>query len=105
MVARFVALCRDNNIQLTVATTPMRADAASLYDPADLRNVVTRLGEIVPMWDFTAPHWLAADIAYWDDPSHFTPAVAAMMLERMFGSNAPRDFGIMRGATLGQSSE
>jgi len=52
MVARFVALCRDNNIQLTVATTPMRADAASLHDPADLRNVVQRLSEIVPIWGF-----------------------------------------------------
>jgi hypothetical protein len=105
LVARFAALCRDNGIQLTVATTPMRADAASLYDPADLRNVVARLSEIVPIWDFAAPQWLAADIAYWDDPSHFKPAVAAMMLERMFGSNAPRDFGIMRGATLRKSSE
>ena len=28
MVARFAALCRDNGIELTVATTPMRADAA-----------------------------------------------------------------------------
>jgi hypothetical protein len=105
LVARFAALCRDNGIQLTVATTPMRADAASLYDPADLRNVVARLSEIVPLWDFAAPLRLAADIAYWDDPSHFKPAVAEMMLERMFGSNAPRDFGIMRGATLRKSSE
>jgi hypothetical protein len=43
---------------------------------------------------------LAADIAYWDDPSHFKPIVAGMMLERMFGSNAPRDFGKLRGANL-----
>jgi len=105
LVARFVALCRDNGIQLTVATTPMRADAASLHDPADLRNVVQRLSEIVPIWDFAAPLRLSADIAYWDDPSHFKPAVAAMMLERMFGPNAPRDFGIMRGATLRKSGE
>jgi hypothetical protein len=96
LVARFVALCRDNGIQLTVATTPMRADAASLYNPADLRNVMARLSEIVPLWDFAAPQWLAADIAYWDDPSHFKPAVAAMMLERMFGSNPAEDFGILR---------
>jgi hypothetical protein len=105
MVARFVALCRDNGIRLTVATTPMRADAASLHDPADLRNVVARLSEIAPIWDFAAPLRLAGDIAYWDDPSHFKPAIAAMMLERMFGSNAPGDFGIMRGATLRKSGE
>ena len=105
MVARFVALCRANGIQLTVATTPMRADAASLHDPADLRDVVERLSEIVPIWDFAAPPWLATDIAYWDDPSHFKPTVAEMMLERMFGSNTPGDFGIMRGATLRKSGE
>ena len=100
LVARFAALCRDNGVRLTVATTPMRADAASLYDPADLRDVVERLSRIVPVWDFAAPQWLAADIAFWDDPSHFKPIVGGMMLERMFGSNAPHDFGNLRGANL-----
>lgn len=98
IVARFAALCRANGIQLTVATTPMRADAASLYDLADLRDVVERLSQIVPVWDFAAPHWLAADIAYWDDRSHFKPIVGEMMLNRMYGSNAPPDFGTLRGA-------
>jgi hypothetical protein len=98
LVARFVALCQTHGIALTVATTPMRADAASLHDPDDLRDVVRRLSEIVPIWDFAAPRWLAADIGYWDDPSHFTPAVAALMLERMYGPNPPADFGILRQA-------
>jgi hypothetical protein len=93
MVARFAALCRTNGIQLTVATTPMRADAASLYDPVDLRDVVERLSRIVPIWDFAAPPWLATDIAYWDDFSHFKPIVGEMMLERMSGANIPSDFG------------
>ena len=96
LVARFVALCRANGVHLTVATTPMRVDAAFLYDPADLRDVVERLSRIVPVWDFTAPAWLATDIAYWDDRSHFKPSVSQMMLERMFGSNGPQDFGVLR---------
>ena len=96
MVARFVALCQTNGIALTVATTPMRADAASLQNPDDLRHVVRRLSEIVPIWDFGAPPRVANNIAYWDDPSHFKPAVAAMMLERMFGPNPPQDFGVLR---------
>ena len=74
----------------------MRADAALLHDPDDLRHVVRRLSEIVPIWDFGAPPRVAANIAYWDDPSHFNPAVAAMMLERMFGPNPPEDFGVLR---------
>ena len=44
-----------DGVALTVATTPMRVDAALLHDPADLRNVVQRLSRTVPMWDFTAP--------------------------------------------------
>jgi hypothetical protein len=96
LVARFVALCQANGITLTVATTPMRADAASLQDPDDLRQIVRRLSDIVPIWDFSAPPRIANNIAYWDDPSHFTPAVAAMMLERMFGPNPPADFGVLR---------
>jgi hypothetical protein len=96
MVFRFVALCRANDVELTVATTPMRADAASLQDPADQRAVVQRLSEITPIWDFAAPQRLAADVAYWDDPSHFKPALAEMMLEGMFGPNPPADFGILR---------
>jgi hypothetical protein len=98
LVARFVSLCRDNDIQLTVATTPMRADAASLHDPADLSHVVRRLSEVTPIWDFGVPPRIATNIAYWDDPSHFKPAVAEMMLERMFGPNPPEDFGVLRQA-------
>ncbi|MGB9366653.1 MAG: hypothetical protein WCE79_11645 [Xanthobacteraceae bacterium] len=98
MVSRFAELCRTNGIALTVATTPMRADAVSLHDPEDLRHVVRRLSEIVPIWDFGAPPRVAANIAYWDDPSHFKPTVAAMMLERMFGPNPPEDFGVLRQA-------
>src|SRR5207249_5541648 len=85
LVARFVALCRANAVELTVATTPMRADRSFLYDPADLRDVVERLSRIVPLWDFTSPAWLAADIRYWDDSSHFKPIVAEMMLDRISG--------------------
>jgi len=96
LVSRFAALCAANGIALTVATTPMRADAASLYDPADLRQVVQRLSAVAPVWEFAAPLRLAANIAYWDDPSHFKPAVAEMMLERIFGTNPPEDFGILR---------
>lgn len=104
-LARFVALCRDNGINLTVATSPMRADAASRYDPADLGNVVERLSRVMPIWDFSAPPRIAADAGYWDDPSHFKPTVAAMMLERMFGARAPADFGVLRGAKTASTTE
>jgi hypothetical protein len=97
LVARFAALCRDNGVKLMVATNPMRGDAASLYEPADLRDVVERVSRIVPVWDFSAPAWLAFDPTYWEDSSHFKPTVAAMMLERMSGAATPADFGVLRG--------
>jgi len=99
MVTRFAALCRTNGVSLTVATTPLRADAAFLHDPDELRSVTRRLSEIVPVWDFDAPPRIANNIAHWDDPSHFKPAVAAMMLERMFGPIPPEDFGVLRRAS------
>lgn len=105
LVARFVALCRGSGVKLTVATSPMRGDAATLYDPADLRDVVEGLSRILPIWDFSAPVWLAMDIAYWEDWSHFKPTVAAMMLERMSGASAPADFGVLRGAKTASTAE
>ena len=82
------------------ATTPMRADASSLCHPEDLRDVVERLSRVVPVWDFTAPDWLARNPDFWDDPSHFKPTVGLMMLERMFGNPAaaPAGFGVLQGA-------
>jgi hypothetical protein len=98
MVARFAALCRRNGIKLTVATTPFRGDRATLYDPADLREVVERLSRVVPVWDFSPPAWLAWNPDYWDDSSHFKQSVGTMMLERMFAPSpaTPRDFGMLR---------
>ena len=71
MVARFAALCRDNGIELTVATTPMRADAASLLRSgrsARRRGAAERgradLG-------FHRAAWLAADIALLGRPIAF----------------------------------
>jgi hypothetical protein len=96
LVLKFIALCRTNNIALTIATTPMRADASLRYDPDDLRNVVRKLSEIAPIWDFGAPPRLAADLALWDDPSHFKSEIAAMMLARIFGPDPPQDFGVLR---------
>lgn len=106
MVARFAALCRDHGIALTVATTPMRGDAMTLYNRADLRDVVERLSRVVPVWDFSAPDWLAWNADYWDDSSHFKPVVGAMMLERMFAPSpaAPGDFGVLRNASRAVTS-
>ena len=101
LVARFAALCRQNGVKLTVATTPLRGDRALLYDPADLRDVVERLSRIVPVWDFSPPNTIAWKLDYWDDFSHFKSVVGSLMLDRMFGpaDAVPADFGTLRDAT------
>jgi hypothetical protein len=99
LVRQFAALCRGHGVALTVATTPMRADARSLYEPEDLRGVVERLSRVVPLWDFTEGDRIATNPDYWDDFSHFNGSVAGMMLVRMYGGppSSVGDFGVLRG--------
>jgi hypothetical protein len=99
LVRQFAALCRVHGIALTVATAPMRADARSLYEPEDLRDVVERLSQVVPLWDFTEGDRIATNPDFWDDFSHFNGSVARMMLARIYGGppSSPGDFGVLRG--------
>jgi len=97
MLARFAALCRQHDVQLTVVTSPLNRLNARDYDPAELAGVVARISRVVPLWDFGMPDWLSERGELWTDPSHFTPEVARMMLERIFGTAGRPDFGTLRG--------
>src|SRR5262249_10241858 len=95
LVRQFAALCRGNGINLTGATTPMRAATRSLYEPQDLRDVAERLSRVVPLWDFTEGDRIATNPKFWDDSSHFKGSVAGMMLARIYGGlpSSAGDFG------------
>jgi hypothetical protein len=68
-------------------------------DRADIDRVIGEIARVTPVWDFGRPQWLSDRADLWWDRSHYTRAVAAMMVNRMFGveTEAPRDFGILRG--------
>ena len=102
-----VAIARNAGVRISSSEIVAFADDDTEPEPSWLQRILTRFqslpsdvavigGEIVPVWDFGAPPRIANNIVYWDDPSHFTPAVAAMMLARMFGPNPPEDFGVLR---------
>jgi hypothetical protein len=89
LIEQFVALCREHDIRIVVATSPLTAFVFSLFDPADLRTAVRDVSRIVPLWDFTNAGWVASDPALWHDSSHFHREVAEMMLRKIFGREVP----------------
>jgi hypothetical protein len=98
MLARFAALCRQHDVRLTIVTSPLNRLNARDYDPAELARVTERISRVVPIWDFGMPDWLSDRGELWQDPSHFRPEVARMMLDRIFGGGVARpDFGTLRG--------
>lgn len=102
---RFVTLCRENRIRLVVAFSPLNARNEFAGDPQmpDNERVLAMVAGILPVWDFDRPAWLSARRDLWSDASHFTPAVADMMLQRIFAGAAavPVDFGRLRSAASG----
>jgi hypothetical protein len=99
LLRQFVELCRRNGVALHVAISPLSNAEAAKYDPAELAKVVEDVSRIVPVWDFTASHWLAAHPELWSDSRHFNEEVGRLILARMFGDAAvtiPDDFGRLR---------
>jgi hypothetical protein len=94
-LARFVALCRQNDIRLTVAINPLNRVNQQQYVPGHLQEMVARISAVTDVWDFEAPAWLESDPAHWFEISHFKPEIAELMLRRMYanGAGVPEGFG------------
>jgi hypothetical protein len=111
-----LAVCRENNIEVTLAINPVHALDLELLRAGDnwerfeewKRDVVRTVAEEWPggrvtVWDFTG-YWQptteevppAGDtvtrMKYYFESSHYTPAMGALMLDCMFG-NATNEFG------------
>jgi hypothetical protein len=100
LLARVVALCRSNGITLHVATSLLRHSySVREYDPEEFEWVAARLGEVVPILEFGSPASLDKP-ELWDDHIHFSPELAGMILDRIYGGGdkpLPPDFGRWRG--------
>lgn len=94
-LARFVAICRHNDIRLTVAINPLNRQNQQQYVPGHLQEMAARIAAVTDVWDFEAPGWLESDPAHWFEISHFKPEIAELMLRRMYanGAGVPDGFG------------
>jgi hypothetical protein len=96
---RFVSLCRDNRIQLTIAASPLIRENLDLHEPGMVDALAERISKIAPLWDFNSPPLIASRREYWVDVSHFDSPVGKMMIGRMFGNSdvyVPAGFGQLR---------
>lgn len=96
----FLALCREDNIKLVVAFSPLNRnneDASDARMP-DNERIVHMIAKLVPVWDFDRPEWLSERPALWNDVFHFKRPVADMILQRVFTghSTAPGAFGELK---------
>jgi hypothetical protein len=106
LLQRLVALCRENQIRLTVAISPLQAWNLDLNGRAEIDALTQRLSRITPLFDFNAFPLIADKDEYWLDNSHFNERAGTMMLARIFGTGADIGWGELRGADNddGQSS-
>jgi hypothetical protein len=100
LFARFVALCRENQIRLVVAFSPLNRqnEYAGDAQAPDNERVVGAIARITPVWDFGRPAWLSDRRELWYNAFHYNRAVGNMMLQRIFGEDtaAPADFGQLK---------
>ncbi|HEY1473819.1 MAG TPA: hypothetical protein VGF53_07020 [Pseudolabrys sp.] len=89
LLERFVALCREHDVQIVAVISPLSAQNADIYDPVDLGIAIADVSRIVPLWDFTNSKAVSNNPEFWFDFSHFRPEVVQMMLRRMFGGEVP----------------
>ncbi len=100
LLARFVALCRQHEIRLTVAFSPLNRQNVGDDQAPDDARVVGEVARLTPVWDFARPVWLSERGYLWNDYTQYAPGVAAMMMQRFFGAPpaAPVDFGRLKGS-------
>ena len=97
---RIVALCREYDVQLIIAASPLQHVVAANFDEADLARLVERVSSLAPLWDFNSSPRLADRADLWLDASHFSPEMAKMMLNQIFlggPAGAENSIGVRRG--------
>jgi hypothetical protein len=99
LLARFVALCREHDTRLVIAFSPLNRQSVGDVQALDTERIVKQVARLVPVWDFDRPAWLSDRPDLWRDFSHYSTAVADMMVQRIFGAetSAPADFGRLKG--------
>jgi hypothetical protein len=89
LLARLVALCRAQDVRLLIAFSPLNGHRVSADQAADNARIVDEVARITPVWDFNPPASLSDRPDLWQDFSHYSPALADVMLRRIFGPEPP----------------
>jgi hypothetical protein len=99
LLARFMTLCREADTRLYIALSPLNRQNVRDEQAPDNERIVDAIARVAPVWDFDRPAWLSERPDLWLDFSHYSPAVAALMMQRVFGhpTSGPVDFGRLRG--------
>jgi hypothetical protein len=99
LLTRFVLLCGDHDVRLVIAFSPLNRQNVGDDQAPDNERIVEEVARLTPVWDFDRPAWLSDRPDLWQDFSHYSPAVATMMTQRIFGAptTAPADFGRLKG--------
>jgi hypothetical protein len=99
LLARLVALCREHDVRLVIAFSPLNRQNVGDDQAPDNARIVDQVARLTPVWDFGRPAWLSDRPDLWLDFSHYSTAVATMMTQRIFGAatTAPADFGRLKG--------
>jgi hypothetical protein len=97
LLERFVELCRENDVRLVVALSPLSEQSMRGHTGPEIDGIVDRIARITPAWDFGRPQWLSQRPELWADKVqiHFVASIGTMMIDRIFGARAdpPEDFG------------
>jgi hypothetical protein len=100
LLRSFVELCRQHQVRLVVAASPLHRRTAMLYGAEELARRREGIAAITPIWDFGSPDWLSDRPDLWGDDSHFFTPVGRMMLDAIFdpdGGSTPAGFGRLYG--------
>jgi hypothetical protein len=99
LLARFVSLCREHDVRLVIAFSPLNRQNVGDDQAPDNERIVDQVARVVPVWDFDRPAWLSDRPDLWLDFSHYSTTVATMMIQRILDATttAPADFGRLKG--------
>ncbi|TCU73961.1 hypothetical protein EDE08_10410 [Bradyrhizobium sp. R2.2-H] len=92
LLRSFIALCRQKNIALTLAISPI--STRNPVPPMRVRRMADAIASLHPLTDFSGPSAVSSEQRNWADASHFTAEIGAAIIESSFGTTT--SFGIKR---------
>ncbi|MBU2701196.1 hypothetical protein Ga0466249_002310 [Sporomusaceae bacterium BoRhaA] len=95
-VMQIVNICKQNNINLIIFTTPHNHRMIDSIDIDDYLKVLQSLGSIVDYWDFSGYNSITNDDTNYYETSHYRPKIGQIIAAKIFNDNSktlPIDFG------------